>query len=617
MNALRLGLLLLLRIVIVSGRGALAITHALKPRIRRTQLLRLTMVACFLASAPLVSAGAKRPATQISMASTAALLTIAATASSATRPGIYSPSLTRIGIHRLSPDFIARYKSLRKSMEQLLAFEPSFERPPPLPTRDLTRGNRFVKPLNDRIVKVDGRDKAGWDRLPHFQAAKTCTVPAFEWRSKYQLPSSCCDAIRIMLAKRARLGRWRRSQIRSMRAICTQSRRLDRELKRLNFGSESVQRLAKVRTVNVAMLCLFTDVLQHPDTTLPYHYLTGFNVTGVIEDSGVHRPIPLAVTDDEFWETFRATMVTNAEWAKKVANSITNAFVRAGRDRRDLLEKVWSLTRKEIDEGIAGSPMTLSQLESKYGSGEKMRCRVLARSGIFQGWKPLKSDDGSVILDQCGDPVLVEKIRLIDNSKTSLTNSHLQLHHETVAPCRFTYMANVCEEIVRQCDALQRTVPRVVFSMHDQKQAYRQVPTSDPEMCVVCAYCCEPNNVGPRFVEVRGHNFGHRSSVVNYVRTPILFCQIARHFFAVPQEAYVDDFCVPCFKGPAGKTDQEGAAALAAVHDMQSFKLEALKTQPPAQVNTFLGVECDVSQVTGAVRRNLRHLPHMRPGRLT
>ena len=493
MNALRLGLLLLLRIVIVSGRGALAITHALKPRIRRTQLLRLTMVACFLASTPLVSAGVKRPATQISMASTAALLTIAATASSATRPGIYSPSLTRIGIHRLSPDFIARYKSLRKSMEQLLAFEPSFERPPPLPTRDLTRGNRFVKPLNDRIVKVDGRDKAGWDRLPHFQAAKTCTVPAFEWRSKYQLPSSCCDAIRIMLAKRARLGRWRRSQIRRMRAICTQSRRLDRELKRLNFGSESVQRLARVRTVKVAMLCLFTDVLQHPDTTLPYHYLTGFNVTGVIEDSGVHRPTPLAVTDDEFWETFRATMVTNAEWAKKVANSITNAFVRAGRDRRDLLEKVWSLTRKEIDEGIAGSPMTLSQLESKYGSGEKMRCRVLARSGIFQGWKPLKSDDGSVILDQCGDPLIVEKIRLIDHSKTSLTNSHLQLHHETIAPCRFTYM----------------------------------------------------------------------------------------------------------------------------VHDMLGFKLEALKTQPPAQVNTFLGVECDVSQVTGAVRRNLRHLPHMRPGRLT
>ena len=66
-------------------------------------------------------------------------------------------------------------------------------------------------------------------------------------------------------------------------------------------------------------------------------------------------------------------------------------------------------------------------------------------------------------------------------------------------------------------------------------------------MCIVCLYSFEKGNEGPRFYESWGHNFGHKSSVCNYNRTPLFCCQAARCLFAIPVEHYVDDYCTPDF----------------------------------------------------------------------
>ncbi len=116
-----------------------------------------------------------------------------------------------------------------------------------------------------------------------------------------------------------------------------------------------------------------------------------------------------------------------------------------------------------------------------------------------------------------------------------------------MAPCPFTYMAYVCDTVVRQARGMNVPVPRVVFSTDDMRSAYQQVPLSDPEMCIVCIYCFDSGNVGPRFVENWGHNFGHTSSVSNYWRTPLLCCQAARHFLAIPVDHYCDDYVTPDF----------------------------------------------------------------------
>ena len=183
--------------------------------------------------------------------------------------------------------------------------------------------------------------------------------------------------------------------------------------------------------------------------------------------------------------------------------------------------------------------------------------------------------------------------------RVTLLTGHLIRTCETVAPCLFTYMAYVCDTVVRQARGMNVPVPRVVFSTDDMRSAYRLVPPSDPEMCIVCIYCFDSGNVGPRFVENWGHNFGHTSSVSNYWRTPRLCCQAARHFLAIPVDHYCDDYATPDF-ALASLPDCGAAAGLSGLHDALGLILEPAKHQPPNSSNVFLGVVCDVSSANHA-----------------
>jgi hypothetical protein len=103
---------------------------------------------------------------------------------------------------------------------------------------------------------------------------------------------------------------------------------------------------------------------------------------------------------------------------------------------------------------------------------------------------------------------MVDKIRLIDDIKASLHNNTLIRCCETIAPCSFTYMGYVADETLRQASALEGVhAPELVFSLDDMKSAYRQIPTADPEMCIICIYSFDKGNLGPRFVEQHGHKY--------------------------------------------------------------------------------------------------------------
>jgi len=134
--------------------------------------------------------------------------------------------------------------------------------------------------------------------------------------------------------------------------------------------------------------------------------------------------------------------------------------------------------------------------------------------------------------------------------RVTLLTGHLIRTCETVAPCLFTYMAYVCDTVVRQARGMNVPVPRVVFSTDDMRSAYQQVPLSDPEMCIVCIYCFDSGNVGPRFVENWGHNFGHTSSVSNYWRTPRLCCQAARERECCLLVLSLVSSTLPCIRQP-------------------------------------------------------------------
>ena len=498
--------------------------------------------------------------------------------------------------------FLNEYMSLQARVSAELAFEPTFARPAPKPpkTSSGADNNKFIKDPSERLVYVppDTRNR----RLAHFNKSLAAEVPQLEWQRRYTLPPACKQAISVMLRKQAGLRKWRERKAAALRGVARQARTLDRHLKALPIASVSVTHLERrVRSVNVTMLCLFVDALRHPDTRLPCCFLTGFNVCGVIEPSNVLRPIPPESSLDDFWLGYNDTMNSNNDWAVAVAKSVTAEARTARGEHLSLLHQCWQLTRKEHDAGLAGKPMTLSELQLKYGRGPHMRCRVIRRHAVKQGQKQMRDDNGNVLRNSDGSARMQDKIRLIDNCKTSLHNTRLQHCAETIAPCNFAYMAHVCEEIRSQAIARGlRHMPQVVFSLDDQFQAYRQIPTADPEMCIVCVYSFDSANPGPRFVEFFGHNFGQRSSVINYYRCPTLCCQIMRHFFAVPQESYFDDFNTPDFKLD-DQRDSGAAMALSVLHnDLLGLRLESTKHQPADVHNVFLGVTCDVSHAGAA-----------------
>ena len=356
-------------------------------------------------------------------------------------------------------------------------------------------------------------------------ATSSRTLPSFkEEPSSLHSRIFAQSAIRCMLAKRSSLRKWRLRQVEQLKSIARRAKPIDECLKCIPAIPCAPPALERVRTVNVAMLCLFCDTLQHPDVDLPRNYLHGFPVVGDIPDSGVLRPSPPATTDEEFWTGYHELMQTNDAWAAHLAQTVNEGRQRANGKRLAMLRTAWANTKDEIRQGFCGKPLTLAQLRQKYGSGAAMRCRVLQRHPIQQGLKQARHPDGSPKFCADGSPVLVEKIRLIDDSKRSQHNDILMRCSETIAPCSFKYLSFVCAEVVTQARAAcMRTLPQTVFSTDDMKAAYRQVPTRQPEMCIVCLYCFDKGNLGPRFVDIAATLFvrPHSASCRPLHRRPI------------------------------------------------------------------------------------------------
>ena len=383
------------------------------------------------------------------------------------RDTLYSAALDRVGTHRLTGDQLDLYGQLQDRLRASLAFDPTFARPPARSAEDkLNADTLFVNPdVSKRLVPVVD------DRLAHFEAALICDPPQLRWQQAYKLPPACTRAITVMLQKGKDLKNWRGRQVHILHQVAKQARRLDAALKAEPSPSSSVRHLEDgVRSVNVALLCLLCDVLDHPDVDLPRNFLLGFPVTGVIADSGVLRPQPPDGSDADFWRGHASTMASNASWAARLASDVQQEADNAKGKQLRLLRDTWELTQQEIAKGFAGQPMTLAQLQTRYrSSAGSLTCRPLRRHGVKQGQKQAKDAGGAPVFNADGSPRMVDKIRLIDDSKRSFHNSTLIRCCETIAPCRFTYMGYVADEVHRQAAALGQPAPALVFSLDDMQ----------------------------------------------------------------------------------------------------------------------------------------------------
>jgi hypothetical protein len=143
-----------------------------------------------------------------------------------------------------------------------------------------------------------------------------------------------------MFQKGPNLGAWRAKQARNLSGIARKARKLDKVLKACFSPPTSVQHLQRdVRDVNIVLLCLMCDTLNHQDVNLPRNFLLGFPVTGVVPDSGVLRPIPTAGTEEAFWTRYKRTMTTNNSWATTLDSAVNIEGLSARGRRRELLRR--------------------------------------------------------------------------------------------------------------------------------------------------------------------------------------------------------------------------------------------------------------------------------------
>ena len=209
--------------------------------------------------------------------------------------GLRSPQIHAIDPLRVhfSLHDLGEYEACQAELRALLAFEPVIARPMPkgaacVDGLQAVSDHMFIRPVETRPVKVLD------DRLDHWRQALTCDVNSV-FSPKYVLPPACVKAIDQMLKLGDRLPAWRAGQLRKLRAIAKRAGRLTHSLKRsYGLGVAAAQLEAKVRRVNVVLLMLLCDVLEHPDVNLPRAYLSASPLPGssqIVTFCGRSRPL--------------------------------------------------------------------------------------------------------------------------------------------------------------------------------------------------------------------------------------------------------------------------------------------------------------------------------------
>jgi hypothetical protein len=262
------------------------------------------------------------------------------------------------------------------------------------------------------------------------------------------------------------------------------------------------------------------------------------------------------------------------------------------------LRSTWDVTEGEIRDGWMSKVMTEEEVLVKFGKDAlgavtPLRARVIHRYGIVQGKKLKKQQDGTI--------KEVDKVRCIDDCRRSGHNA-CQLTHETIATCHYDFLSHVADEIYHQCTMRGQKPPStLVWGTDDMRSSYRQIPSRSPEHAIVAFWCFDKDNYGPRFSIVWGLNFGHKSVVINYNRSPELICFAARVLFGTCTEHYFDDYISPDLK-PKRKSSRRtpprdcGAQnTLNSLHRMVGLILDDDKHMASDYSNVFLGVSADTS----------------------
>ncbi|MFN9685582.1 MAG: hypothetical protein ACK583_10025, partial [Cyanobacteriota bacterium] len=336
------------------------------------------------------------------------------------------------------------------------------------------------------------------------------------------------------------------------------------------------------------------------DYALGKDFLYGFQMTGHVPDSGVHRPV-----DRMSEQLLEAQTKQLQDSAYDNLLALQRSVDQQGpssdpQRRRELTEK----TNEQIALGRLTGPFTKEELWSHlYGSG-----------------KPKRDSSGRVISPVCCLRFGVQqdgKVRPCEDWKNNGQNAATSLA-ETVAPISFEEPALIAEAIFQHAQVAGIPPPELHIAVDDVSAGYNNLPT-DREY-VMCAW--DDDVKAARFYTSRVMMFGSTASVNHFCRLPSLIERLGARLFGTLARAYVDDWVITDFVA-AGDSAQQ---ALATIHRDIGIPLAACqhaccsqcnrnprpdpppsmpkcKRRRPSQIQELLGVVCDVSQAhTGSVR---------------
>ena len=351
-----------------------------------------------------------------------------------------------------------------------------------------------------------------------------------------------------------------------------------------------------------ALWAALIEGLGLPDVELPVeHCVFGAPVAGKAKDTGLFKLKTQETinADDAARTPMRDLMSSNIAHNKQLAAQMEASYAQALRkDPIRTLEKaqqLWQATLAEITNGTSSGPFKL-----------------------FDGTKHI-APTPSVRAAKCFGVPQGDKVRLADDATANGVNGAASTPEKaTMMPPDFAAtVACRLYTLAARDGWLHELV--VMISGDDEEHAYRNVPTSQPGLCI--AYIIDPSTGKVVAVARRGHSFGHALAVPNYSRRPRCLVLFAQRLLLAPCDHYLDDITtvdLACAMGPPVVDPPEPGATHGRLHWPHSAQgsvraLAALlriplpirKSTDPSQISDNCGVTTDV---TGLATRGIVRL---------
>ena len=328
------------------------------------------------------------------------------------------------------------------------------------------------------------------------------------------------------------------------------------------------------KNTHFALYSAIIDALgDWPDTELPRGLLYGMPIVGDIPDTGIFKPVGFRESLSSFTSRFCAATRSAQKDAQELESKLRRRAAEEATNpvASSIQKRLAEATDKEVNDLLAGKAFPITSLVSKYSSF----FRVMPRFGILQP----------------ADTATGDKLRAIDDAKTSGSNDLTRMAETVVLPS-VEFFAVVAAAFHRSATAMHSRMPNLFIGLDDVLSAYRRIPNRQPGFAVFALW--NPATGSVEFHELFGLNFGLRSSVTNFFRIPRLICRFARLFFALPLEAYIDDFLL-CDIQSSAKVGQDCLAHLCRA---LGLPLATAKHEAAAASNIALGVQVDLSNVS-------------------